>query len=59
MNFKFVIVANAVGRYVGLITMMMFAPILSSTAGSEFPYMIAVYGGILLISLLWNFKNNR
>lgn len=59
MNFKFVVLANAVGRYIGLITMMMFAPILSSAPGSEFPYMVAVYGGILLISLLWNWKNNR
>lgn len=59
MNFKFVVLANAIGRYIGLITMMLFAPILSSAPGSEFPYMVAVYGGILLITLLWNFKNNR
>lgn len=59
MDFKFVVLANAVGRYIGLITMMMFAPILSSAPGSEFPYMVVVYGGILLIALLWNFKNNR
>lgn len=59
MDFKFVVLANAVGRYIGLITMMIFAPILSSAPGSKFPYMVAVYGGILLISLLVNFRNNR
>lgn len=59
MKFSFVFLANLIGRYIGLITMMIFAPVLSSSPGSSFPYMIAIYGGILFISIIINFRNNR